>query len=316
MSFTRRVLTKFKVFMSGATLPLHRATRNGDLSQVRELLAARVDIDARDGHGNTPLHVASFHGYTGIVKELISAGASVDIKSAAGFTPIYWASTHGHSEAVEVLVSAGAEMHATDGQGETPPNATAGHEHGELVQEPGSASTSIGASDDGGSKASSSRVSGDEKTPMFKFKERRRDWIIGAILTVIGFSVVSLVLMSTELGAPSPEEQAHKLARDWGVKKVKMDQGMHYKRLQFVAYTTPKKQPVKVDLSVHNTAESNVFVVFVGLSCPVDLVVTLVDHTATYDYCRDESILVDSTAGTVDRISQRQANEMSLEKVR
>lgn len=39
---------------------LHAAAHKGDLATLRQLIAAKADLNARDPYGRTPLHVATF----------------------------------------------------------------------------------------------------------------------------------------------------------------------------------------------------------------------------------------------------------------
>ena len=38
---------------------LHAAAARGDVPRLTQLIAARADVNARDGYGRTPLHVAT-----------------------------------------------------------------------------------------------------------------------------------------------------------------------------------------------------------------------------------------------------------------
>ena len=184
MNFKERVLTKLNVLTSDVTLPLHRAARGRHISQVRELIAAGVDIDARDGFGNTALHIASNQGYTEIVRELIEAGADIDIKSASGLTPVHLASSNSHPETVQMLVAAGAVMAGpTAVHGETDPDTPIEHEQG-------ASSMPTDTQEDSG-------------TSRFKFSQRRRGWIIGFVGTIALLLVVAIGIAAAENTGPS-----------------------------------------------------------------------------------------------------------------
>jgi ankyrin repeat protein len=54
---------------------LHAAAWQGDLQQVKRLLADGADPEVRDPVGRTPLHVAAFASHDAIVQALLEAGA-------------------------------------------------------------------------------------------------------------------------------------------------------------------------------------------------------------------------------------------------
>ena len=54
---------------------LHGTAARGDTIEMRRLLAARADPDARDGHGRTPLHVAAFGAQAEAMRTLVAGGA-------------------------------------------------------------------------------------------------------------------------------------------------------------------------------------------------------------------------------------------------
>ena len=66
------------------------AVFNEDLAAVKKLIAGGANVNERKAEdGNTPLHVAVFVCNIEIVKELIAAKASVDAKNNKGETPLY-----------------------------------------------------------------------------------------------------------------------------------------------------------------------------------------------------------------------------------
>ena len=52
--------------------PLHRAARDGDVEQIKTLMASGADPDAQDDQGNTPLHWAAMNVHADAIKELLS----------------------------------------------------------------------------------------------------------------------------------------------------------------------------------------------------------------------------------------------------
>lgn len=68
--------------------PLHWAAAFGQVSAVRELLQAGVDVDAANAKGDTPLRDAAAAGHVAVVRELVSAGADPSLKNKKGSSPI------------------------------------------------------------------------------------------------------------------------------------------------------------------------------------------------------------------------------------
>lgn len=70
--------------------PLHRAAALGDLSEI-ERLVGLIDVDSRDGIGETPLQRACMAGAYSSVCCLVKHGADPTIKSASlGTVPLHW----------------------------------------------------------------------------------------------------------------------------------------------------------------------------------------------------------------------------------
>ncbi|APU13580.1 MULTISPECIES: ankyrin repeat domain-containing protein [Actinoalloteichus] len=94
-----------------ADQPLMAAVVAGDVDEVRRLLAAGAEVDARhpvlngfnDVH--TPLLVAARDGHTEIVRLLLAAGADVNaVEPTFGAVPVHKAVYNGHAEITRILV--------------------------------------------------------------------------------------------------------------------------------------------------------------------------------------------------------------------
>ena len=85
------------------------STQNYKYQIVKLLLDAGVDIDVRDGWGDTPLTKACEKGYTDAVKLLIEYGADVNYADKKGKKPLYYAiNSSKKNEIIKLLVDEGA----------------------------------------------------------------------------------------------------------------------------------------------------------------------------------------------------------------
>ena len=112
---------------SSATVDLSQtlfSTANeGDVVNVKRLIAAGADVNASDADGYRAIHFAArTQGKQGaeIVRLLIAAGAKVDWVDSEGSTPIYTAAEAGNVEAIEALLGAGANPNTPNKRGWLP----------------------------------------------------------------------------------------------------------------------------------------------------------------------------------------------------
>ena len=101
---------------------LHIAARSGSPMTVGALLGAGADIAAKDYYGGTALHVAAESESPATIKVLLRAGA--DIRAQCdwfGSTALHRAATNGDNpENIRVLLDAGIRVDARTKSGETP----------------------------------------------------------------------------------------------------------------------------------------------------------------------------------------------------
>jgi ankyrin repeat protein len=92
------------------TTPLHWAVYNGDLPEVKRLIAAGADVNAQNDYGATPLSEAAITGNVAVIRSLLEAGAKVDEANADGQTPLMIIARTSNVAAAEVLLKHGAKV--------------------------------------------------------------------------------------------------------------------------------------------------------------------------------------------------------------
>jgi ankyrin repeat protein len=103
------------------TTYLIESAKMGNLTQVKGLLEAGADINAKDGFQRTALHWAVNRGFKPIARLLIEKGANVNAKDRDAFTPLHLASQLVQSDVAELLIQHGAELNAKENSwGKTP----------------------------------------------------------------------------------------------------------------------------------------------------------------------------------------------------
>jgi ankyrin repeat protein len=89
--------------------PLHQAVLAADTEMVNTLLSAGMQVDLRNGRGDTPLMLAAAWDQEEMVRTLLEAGADVNAENAVGETAWAVAPKSGESTVVKMLRAAGAE---------------------------------------------------------------------------------------------------------------------------------------------------------------------------------------------------------------
>lgn len=95
-----------------------------------------VDVDSKDGFGQTPLSWATENGHEAVVKLLLATN-SVDINSKDnnGWTPLSWAAENGHEAVVKLLLATdGVDVNSKDNDGQTPLSWAAENDHEAVVK--------------------------------------------------------------------------------------------------------------------------------------------------------------------------------------
>jgi len=106
------------------------ASKDGNLEEVRNLLASGADSNTTDFLGDTPMYWACRYGHLSVVQTLVEHGANIDYHNRQEVedeeepeesTPLCWASTYGHIDVVKYLLDQGADLHREgNGDGWTP----------------------------------------------------------------------------------------------------------------------------------------------------------------------------------------------------
>ena len=79
------------------------AASQGDLDEVRALIAAGVEPGTADYDGRTPLHLAAAEGQLDVVRYLLAAGARPQPADRWGGTPLSDAEGNGHTHVAELI---------------------------------------------------------------------------------------------------------------------------------------------------------------------------------------------------------------------
>jgi len=97
--------------------PLMAAAFSGSIDVVKLLVVKNADVNAQDKFAWTPLMISSRSGHPDIVRVLLDAGADVNTKTNAGYSALMAAAKQGHTDIVKLLLARGADVHARDKSG-------------------------------------------------------------------------------------------------------------------------------------------------------------------------------------------------------
>ncbi|HEX7237867.1 MAG TPA: ankyrin repeat domain-containing protein [Gammaproteobacteria bacterium] len=114
--------------------PLLYAAHFGDASSVRALLGAKGDPHLTNRYGVGPMHEAALRADAALLRTLLDAGASVDLALPQGETPLMLAARTSGIDAVRLLIERGADVNVVEQwQGQTPLMYAAAHDRGEVA---------------------------------------------------------------------------------------------------------------------------------------------------------------------------------------
>ena len=92
---------------------LHAAAQRGDLVALQQALAAKADVNVRDGHGRTPLHVATFAKQRDAIRALAKAGAELGALENDRYDAVTIAAVADDEDTLRVLLELGASAKLT-----------------------------------------------------------------------------------------------------------------------------------------------------------------------------------------------------------
>lgn len=88
------------------------AVKSNQKQEIKALLNAKADPNAKDKMGSPVLVLAITDSSPDIVRNLINSGAKVNCEDASGFSPLMRASERGVLEDVDILIEAGSYVNA------------------------------------------------------------------------------------------------------------------------------------------------------------------------------------------------------------
>lgn len=105
---------------TGGSKPLHLAVEKDIGGIVKTLLAAGVDIEAKNNYGRTPLHQAIITNRKDSFDTLLRNDAKIDALDGASLSPLHWAARSGQVSMIETLLEKGAARWEYDYAGNFP----------------------------------------------------------------------------------------------------------------------------------------------------------------------------------------------------
>ncbi|XP_047100896.1 60 kDa lysophospholipase-like [Schistocerca piceifrons] len=112
---------------------LIEASKEGVVEELRALLAAGANVEARDEDMWTALHWAAVRGHEDVVRCLVEGGADVETRDSRGNTPMHWAAYRGHAAVVRLLAASSGDPNAMDVYRRTPLHYAARQGHAEVA---------------------------------------------------------------------------------------------------------------------------------------------------------------------------------------
>lgn len=96
-----------------------KATKDGDVESVRNLIGKGAYLDEEDNDHKTALYWATLYGDLEIVRLLCEEGANLDVKNDCGITALMLAAGRSNIEFARILCERGAVLDLQDNLGQT-----------------------------------------------------------------------------------------------------------------------------------------------------------------------------------------------------
>lgn len=111
-----------------------QSVKSGDYAEVKRLIEAGADINAKNNDGFPALIMALLMEHTEVATLLIEAGADVNAEAKAGYTALPIVAGDGLIEVVKLLVEKGADVNDRDNNGYTALFSAAKYGHTKIAQ--------------------------------------------------------------------------------------------------------------------------------------------------------------------------------------
>ncbi|MDA7676665.1 ankyrin repeat domain-containing protein [bacterium] len=121
------------VLVVGCGTSLYEAAEEGQIEEVKKLLAAGADVNAKTKFKETPLHFAAENGQKEVAELLIDKGANVNAHAKWERTPLHSTAKTGQKSIIELLITAGANVNAEDFENKTPLDEAINYKHNETA---------------------------------------------------------------------------------------------------------------------------------------------------------------------------------------
>jgi len=98
--------------------PLHNAVSAGNLAEIRRLVNARANVNARNNDRLTPLMIAAYRGHANVIRYLLSKGANARARQNQNHprTALIYAVEKGNVNSVRALIRH-SNLNVQDGNG-------------------------------------------------------------------------------------------------------------------------------------------------------------------------------------------------------